>query len=257
MRRILVCAGVNGRPKALHWLLDAYEVRRPDGIFFAGGVLGAGRSYAVRDGTCWGMTPDDAVFIERFLETLGGMGEPPVFSAVIPGTMDTPLADFLRMGMHAELEFPNLHLVHGCMTAEHDVAIGGMGGILCNGPACEGGACSRTLIEYHLRRFWPAKQPHRVLLLPMPPTGSLGGRAGSTMIGELIDSFRPTLCVVSGLSENRGSQRVASTLIVNPGQLADGWAALVDWSLPVTEQVELINLRALERAATVEVGVGD
>lgn len=257
MRRVLLCAGINGRPKALQWLRKAVEVRRPDGILFAGGVLDSGRSYAARDGTCWGMTPDDAVFVERFLEELGSMGEPPVFSAVIPGPLDTPLTDFLRMGMHAEQEFPNVHLVHGCLTTEHDMAVCGMGGVLCDGLTCENGACSRTLVEYHLRPLWTAKQPQRILLLPTPPTGNLGGHAGSSMIGELIDSYHPTLCVVGGPSESRGSQRVAGTLVVNPGQLADGWAAFLDLRLPADEQVELLNLRALERVTTVEVGVGD
>ncbi|MBM4071545.1 MAG: hypothetical protein FJ271_21815 [Planctomycetes bacterium] len=257
MRRILLCAGVNGRQKALQWLRAAVQARQPDGIFFAGGVLSEGRQYTARDGTCWGMTFDDALFVERFFATLGGLGEPPVFCAVIPGPMDTPLTDFLRMGMHAETEFPNVHLVHGCLVTERDVAVCGMGGVLCDGPACENGACSRVLAEYHLRSLWSAKQPRRALLLPTPPTGSLGGPAGRAMIGELIDSIHPALCVAAGPSATRGSQRVAGTLIVNPGELACGWAALIDWQLPLEDQVEHLDLRALGRVGCVEVGVGD
>lgn len=255
MRRFLVCSGVHGRPKSLQWLRQMTEARQPDGILFAGGVLDTARQYTPRETTPWGMTSEDVRFTEEFLATLGGLG---VFSAVIPGRTDTPLEEFLRLGMHAEMEFPGLHLAHATLVTRGDVAVCGMGGALEEHRVSGGETCSRTLAEYHLRPLWTATQPRRILLLPDAPTGPLGGRDGSTLAAELIDSYHPSLCVVGGPSENRGVQRLASTLIINPGQVAEGWAAWLDWDRPAEEQVELLNLRLLtETGVMAEVGVGD
>jgi hypothetical protein len=253
MRRFLVCCGARSRPRSLEWLEKAVESRKPDGILFAGGVLDAARQYAVKPCTPWGMTRSDAAFVEHFFQFLGKLG---VFTAIIPGPEDTPLDDFLRMGMHAEVEFPNLHLVHGTLLEKGDVAISGIGGHVSEECAYERDVCSRVMAEYWLRPLWTAKQPHRILLLPAPPPGALGGADGKRLAGDLIDSYHPGLCVVHGLTDHRGTLRIGKTLIVNPGALVDGSAAVVDWSKPADDQVEFLKLRSLERAAN-EVGIGD
>jgi Metallophosphoesterase, calcineurin superfamily len=254
MRRFLLCAGVFGRPRCLGWLRQAIDIRRPDGVLFAGGVLDTGHHYG-------GWTkPDelgrnDAFFLERFLETLGGFG---LFSAIIPGRWDLPFEDFLRIGLHAEVDYPGLHLVHATLVEEEDVAVSGVGGWLVDGSANALGTCSRTLAEYHLRPLWTAKQPRKILLLPAPPGGLVGGEEGSALIGELIDSFHPSLCVVAGPNGRRGTQRLGSSLVVNPGCLADGWAAWLDWNHEADRQIEFVNLRDLELAnVSTDVGVCD
>ena len=40
---------------------------------------------------------------------------------------------------------------------------------------------------------------------------------------------------------SRGMQRIAHTLVVNPGRFADGSAAWLDWGRPAGEQVELLG----------------
>jgi Icc-related predicted phosphoesterase len=255
MRRFLVCSGVSSRPKSLEWLRAAVTHRQPDGILFAGGVLDSARHYAAQTTTDWGFTHEDALFLKQFFETLGKLR---IFSAIIPGPWDTPVEDFLRLGMHAEVEFPDLHVVHATLVEKGDTAILGMGGLLAESATAERDLCSRIMAEYHLRPLWMAKQPHKILLLATPPTGALGGQEGRTLTGDLIDSNHPSLCVVAGPSERRGSQRMASTLVINPGHLAEGWAAWLDWNRPVPDQVELLNLRHLDggRLGT-DTGVGD
>jgi len=49
------------------------------------------------------------------------------------------------------------------------------------------------------------------------------------------------LCVVAGRTERRGVQRIASTLVVNPGCLADGSAAWLDWNQRSGDQVEFLE----------------
>lgn len=254
MRRFLVCSGVHSKPKSLDWLRQAVEQRRPDGIFFAGGVLDSVRQYAATT-TPWGLTRDDARFLEKFFEVIGKLG---IFTAVIPGPADTPLEDFLRIGMHAEIEYRTVHLVHATLIEQHDLAISGMGGCLADGPVTDPEICSRTLVEYHLRPLWTARQPHKVLLLAMPPKGLLGGPAGNTLISDLIDSYHPSLCVAAGPSDCRGTQRIGHTLVVNPGHLSDGWAAWLDWGRGGDEPVEFLDLRhPAASEVPVDIGAGD
>jgi len=72
----------------------------------------------------------------------------------------------------------------------------------------------------------------------------LGGPEGNALVGDIIDSYHPSLCVVAGPSMCQGTQRIANTLVINPGQLADGCAALLNWNQTVGEQVEFLNLLA-------------
>ena len=84
-----------------------------------------------------------------------------------------------------------------------------------------------------------SEKPRKVLLLPEPPPGPLGGPEGNLVVGDLIDWLRPSLCVVAGPTERRGVQRIASTSVVNPGHVADGSAAWLDWSRG--EEVGFLN----------------
>jgi hypothetical protein len=238
MKTLLLCGGVCGEERGLDWLRRIVEAGQPDGILFAGGVLNEGRPYEPSIAPC-GMAREEALFVERFFEMLGKLS---VWSAVIPGAFDTPLEEFLQLGMAAEVEFPGIHLAHATLLMERDVAVTGLGGWVADEQVCEAEPCSRTMAQYYLRALTAAKQPHKALLLAKPPTGRLGGLEGSTLTGELIDSLRPSVCVVGDGSGRSGIQRVAHTLVVTPGFLSDGRAAWLDWRRPPAERVELMNL---------------
>jgi len=255
MRKILICSGVLGRPKSLSWLRLCAQKRRPDAILFAGNILDMARHYTPESLARPSFAADEAHFIENFFEAVGSLG---VFTAIIPGPLDTPLVDLLRLGMHAEIEYPHLHLAHATLIEKGEAAICGMGGPLGNGAAADRDASTRTMVEYHLRNLWTAKQPYKILMLAQPPTGDLGGEQGSTLAAELIDSLHPSLCVTAGPHERRGSQRIASTLVINPGHLAEGSAVWLDRKRPIDEQVELLDLRHLDQpAVATEVGYVD
>jgi Icc-related predicted phosphoesterase len=104
------------------------------------------------------------------------------------------------------------------------------------------------MAAYHLRSLWTARQPYKILMLAEPPAGELGGKQGCSLAADLVDSLHPSLCVSAGPHDHRGSKRVASTLIVNPGRLAEGSAAWLDRDRPADDQVELLNLRSLDLA---------
>jgi len=241
-RRFWVCSGIYGSRDSLGWLRQAVARKSPDAILFAGGILAPSRADAV-NGTPWRLSREDSRFIEEFFATLGQSG---VFCAVLPGLTGEPLDEFLRLGMQAELTFPLVHVAHATLIEAGGLALSGIGVVIGERRVLGMDSYSRTTAEYFLRPLWQAKQPRKVLLLSAPPTGALGGSRGSALIGELIDSFHPGLCVVVGESQRRGVERIGHTLVINPGCLADGWAVWLDWGRATQDQVEFVNLRDLE-----------
>jgi hypothetical protein len=230
MRRFLIAGQMDGRPEALARLRALVHERRPDGILLTGSFLGqSSLSHGER--------------LKQWEGCFDGLGELGVFTALIPGALDVPLREFLRLAKDAEVEFPTLHVAHGTLWEEGDVAVCGLGGELTEDQdQAEGQLChSRASAEYFLRQLWRAEQPHKVLLLGVTPPGQLGGGAGNRICGDFIDSYHPSLCVVTGPTERRGVQRIAHTLVVNPGRLADGSAAWLDWKRGKEEQVEFLG----------------
>jgi Icc-related predicted phosphoesterase len=240
----LLCSGIHGEERGLDTFRRLVDGRQPDGILFAGGVLAVGRCYEPKV-TLWGMTREDAIFVERFFETLDELN---VFSAVIPGRSDTPLDEFLRLGMNAEVEFPSVHVVHATVVTRNGMAVAGLGGWVSDGSAYELDCCSRTLAQYYVRSLAAATQPHKVLLLPRPP-GVAGIPGGSLVSAELIDSLHPHLCLAGDGIDTPSVQRVAHTLVVCPGFLADGRAAWLDWRRPAGERVELLDAARMRAAS--------
>ncbi len=235
MKRLLLCSGVHGQAESLERLCHWASQRNPEAILFAGGILSPDREVIPRT-TPWGITPADVQFVREFCKALDGLG---VFSAVIPEPSFEPMDEFCRLAMAAEQDFPNVHIVHATLVEERDLAVAGLGVAIAEEAAMREDSYSRIRALYFLRALSRSDKPRKVLLLPEPPPGILGGPEGNLVIGELIDSLRPSLCVVGGRTERRGVQRIASTLVVNPGCLEDGSAAWLDWSKP--EPVELLG----------------
>jgi Icc-related predicted phosphoesterase len=144
--------------------------------------------------------------------------------------------------MPAELTFPNVHAVHATLVEEGDLAVCGLGGTIAEGPLLGTEAFTRTTAEYLLRPLGRSDRPRKVLLLASAPSGPLGGPEGKPMVWDLIDSYHPDLCAVYGGTDQQGSQRVGKTLVVNPGCLADGRAAWLDWGRGEGDRIELLNL---------------
>ncbi|RMF38549.1 MAG: hypothetical protein D6753_15680 [Planctomycetota bacterium] len=230
MRRLLVCGGIDGRESAVETLKEMISEHRPEAVLFVGGLCGRDQGGEADD-----LTPQQVQIWETFFKTLGESG---VYTAFLPGWYDTPIDEFLQAAMNAEVDYSNLHCVHGTLMEEADVAICGIGGEIAENGSCKGDHWkrSRNSAEYYLRRLWASEKPRKFLLLGTPPTGALGGDNGSAVVGELIDSYHPDLCAVLGDSAHRGVERVASTYVVNPGRLSDGCAAIFDWSKPADER---------------------
>lgn len=231
MKRFLIVGRLDGQHEALAKLQTLVQVRRPDGVLFAGGILGNHPASHAEKLKRW----------EDFFDVLGKLG---IFTAVVPGAAEVPLREFLRLATNAEVAFPSLHVVHATLFEQGDVAVGGLGGELTEAEDhTEDRLCyARASAEYFLRALWRAEKPHKVLLLSVVPPGQLGGEAGNRICGDFIDSYHPSLCGVAGTTERRGFQWIAHTLVVNPGRLANGSVAWLDWNRNKGEQVEFLVL---------------
>jgi len=236
MKRFLACSGLHGSETALMELQRLATERRPDGLFFAGGILAPERLQEPAQAR-WGWTAEELLFMQRFFETLGTLD---LLTAILPGAFDTPLEAFLRLGMDMESEYPSLRLAHANLITVDGLAVCGVGGCLTEEGCSEPETCSHLRADYYLRCLDLAEQPRKILLLPSAPV-ALGGAEG-LLIDNLIRSHSADLCVVAGTSKYRGIQRAARTLIVNPGCLADGSAAWVDWRRHPGGHVEFLDL---------------
>jgi hypothetical protein len=181
---------------------------------------------------------EDERFVHEFGAALGELG---VFSAVIPGPNFEPMDDFYRLGIAVKLEFPHVHMAHATLVEERDLAVCGLGVAIAEEALMREDSWSRVRALYFLRSLRTSVKPRKVLLLPEAPSGVLGGPDGNRVIGDIIDGVRPSLCVVAGRTERRGLQRIASSLIVNPGSLADDSAAFLDWDRTGNDQVEFLG----------------
>jgi len=75
---------------------------------------------------------------------------------------------------------------------------------------------------------------HEVILVSHAPSlghvdlTHAGSHAGSTALADLVRDFSPIIHVSGHIHEARGIEMTDSTLFVNPGKAAQGYAALID-----------------------------
>jgi hypothetical protein len=238
MKRLLLCSGVHGERRGIDSLLRFAAERRPETVLFAGGILSPQRQTAPWGSSPWGVTQEDQRFMHEFFVALGGLE---VFCAVIAGPIFQPMDQLYRWAIAVEQEFPHIHIAHATLHEERDLAVCGLGVTITEEPLMREDCWSRCRALYFLRTLRASVKPRKVLLLPEPPPGCLGGPEGNPIVGEIIDGLWPTLCVVGGPTERRGVQRIASTLVVNPGCLADDSAAFLDWDRGGDDPVEFLG----------------
>jgi Icc-related predicted phosphoesterase len=240
MQRFLIISGLNGLDEALLRLQTVVREKRPDGLLFAGGVL-PHEGKDVTDFDSERYTKEGTLCVERFFSALGSLG---VFSAVIPGVFDAPLDDFLRLGMAAEVEYPKIHLVHVTPVEEGKIAVFGLGGCVTEYTSTGIGYYSRTLANYYLRPLCVAKQPRKLLLLSDLPQGWRGDVVNEQRVADVLTStYHPTVCVLGSPGGKGRIERIARTLLIHPGHIADGCAAWLDLGLQGDDQAKLLDLR--------------
>ena len=54
-----------------------------------------------------------------------------------------------------------------------------------------------------------------------------GEHVGSESIRRIIEELQPTLNICGHIHEARGTDKIGETIIINPGELSDGYACLI------------------------------
>ena len=74
-----------------------------------------------------------------------------------------------------------------------------------------------------------------VAVIHTPPHGTKtdvlhnGTHVGSPAVRRFLEAVRPAVCISGHIHESRGMDRVGDTVVVNPGMLADGGYAVVEY----------------------------
>jgi Icc-related predicted phosphoesterase len=221
LRRLLVAGPLNGATDALERLLDETSGEEIDLIAVVGDL-----------GAPWSK-PD--TFRETF-RTLGEHGLPTFW---IPGSTDAPLRQYLRESYNMEIAFENLHGVHGTVAlASPHVLIAGMGGEIVDDPDAIRGEEALLRypgweVEYRLKALREFEELQRIFMFTTRPAHKGLGEAGSEVLAELINTYRPRVAIVGG--ESPAEERLGTTLVVSPGRLDKGHYLLVDLDGPTAE----------------------
>ncbi len=89
-----------------------------------------------------------------------------------------------------------------------------------------------------------------ILVTHAPPHGTevdripSGDNVGSTAVRNIIEKHEPCINICGHIHESPGVDRIGKTVIVNPGQLSDGRAALVEISEDGSVKAEILDLKS-------------
>ncbi|MDI9619002.1 metallophosphoesterase [Methanothermobacter sp.] len=89
-----------------------------------------------------------------------------------------------------------------------------------------------------------------ILVTHAPPHGTSldripsGDNVGSRGVRDAIERHRPSLHICGHIHESPGVDYIGETIVVNPGQLSDGRAALIEIEEDGSINAEILNLRS-------------
>jgi Icc-related predicted phosphoesterase len=151
----------------------------------------------------------------------------------IPGPQDVPIQEYLRDAANIEIIYPYLHGVHGTFSlAPGSVIFTGFGGTIVDEPQTEREEREelrypRWEVEYRLKFLSELKDYQKIFLFTTPPAHKGLHNLGSTVLAEMIKSYRPRLVLVRGEVENR-QELLGTSLVVMPGRLSEGRFSRID-----------------------------
>ena len=165
-------------------------------------------------------------------------------SFVIPGNLDAPFGQYMRVCLCESAVGKNQNLIHQTFMPFDDFVIAGFGGEVTEDQREDYFVLQfpRWEVEHGLS-FVKHLQKPKIFLLHTPPTGELdldeGDHKGSKVINDLIEEFKPEWVFCGHAHNARGKQIIGDSIVVNPGALKNNYYAVVDTE---TKEVELKSL---------------
>lgn len=159
-----------------------------------------------------------------------GSANPPVY--YIPGPDDMPVSEYLREAYNMELVYPYMHGVHGTFAfALGHVVFAGMGGEILDEMQAEREEIQRLRyagweVEYRLKILHELKDYPKIFLFTTYPHHRGLKQPGSEVLAELIKTHNPQ--VVIARHPVFQQNRLGKSLLVSPGLLTEGKAAIVN-----------------------------
>jgi uncharacterized protein len=214
-QKLLAIGGLNGEVELLETLLDELTSEPIDAVTVVGDL-----------GAPWSKTDT----YRTIFKALGQSGLPAFW---VPGANDAPLSDYLRESYNMEIAYPKLRGVHGTAAVGPDhVLFAGIGGDIADD--AEVVRSEEALIrypgwevEYSLKVVDEFKDYPKVFLFTTRPQHKGLREAGSEVLAELINTYRPRIVVTAG--DEPAEERLGTTLLVVPGRFDRGRYALIDF----------------------------
>ncbi|MGB2698506.1 MAG: metallophosphoesterase family protein [Candidatus Zixiibacteriota bacterium] len=172
---------------------------------------------------------ENAEVYRKFYEEIGKLGKP---TFLIPGNVDAPISQYLRIGLEA-MENPNLHIIHHSFHILNDWVIAGFGGEITESEGEDFFVLMypRWGVTYGLNFLTDLSQK-KILLLHTPPLGKLdldnGSHKGSEVVNDLIQRIKPQWVFCGHAHNAQGEEKIKETTVVNPGALKSNNYVLIE-----------------------------
>jgi len=240
--KILAISDFHAKEKVLSSFLDAVKDTTYDLICFTGDILkwrGKATEWAnarnenrAPDRDKPGIKEEIEENVEVYREFYAEIGrlKKPIFS--IPGNVDAPIGQYLRIGLEA-MKDQNLHIIHHSFYILQDWVIAGFGGEITEkeGEGFFVLRYPRWGLAYGLNFLGNFKQK-KIILLHTPPVGKLdldnGAHKGSEVVNDLIEKTKPEWVFCGHAHNAQGEEKIGETTVVNPGALKGNQYALIN-----------------------------
>jgi hypothetical protein len=150
----------------------------------------------------------------------------------VPGPEDGPIENYMREAATIETVFPYLHGVHGTFAfASGYTLFTGMGGRVSDNQQEMRNEQSQLCypgweVEYRLTFLNELKDYQKVFLFTTLPAHKGLQQSGSTVLAELVKSYKPRLVLVAGKEPKH--EMLGTSLVVIPGNLLEGNLTLIN-----------------------------
>ncbi len=250
--KILVFSDYHAKGEILPEFIKAIKDLSFDVICYAGDILKwRGKATEWADARKKNRTPDknkpgikeeieeNAEVYKKFYTEIGKLGKP---TFLIPGNVDAPISQYLRMGLEA-MENPNLHIIHHSFYIFNDWVIAGFGGEITESEGEDFFVLRypRWGVTYGLN-FLNSLSQKKILLLHTPPIGKLdldnGLHKGSEVVNDLIEKIKPELVFCGHAHDAQGEEKIKDSIVINPGALKSNNYVLIETD---TEKIKFIR----------------
>ncbi len=223
---ILAVADIHGDLEKLYRLVDGIEKegKRPDLVLIAGDLTPFGPGSLVKP-------------IEAKLKELSR------YVLAVPGNEDP---EEVRKAMR-DMD------IHGKTVKLNDVTVIGFEGARWIS-SDEGVFISYDPIHETLKKA----EGKKILLTHVPPFDTeadrlwTGQHAGSPFLRSLVEEYQPDLVICGHIHESRGVDRIKKSTILNPGALADGYAAWIEMKEEPEITLLKIDRKGLKKERVME-----